>query len=435
MKEIGKLLIKELIIISVCAFLGVAALAVTYLVSPDDIRENVRESAIILYNEGLGAQIWEGIKESQLDIYTDGLLFNVSYTSTDDGLKDILLDTRVKVGDTNPMNSLFEVIALANDNYYVKNYARYWHGYQIILRPLLLYFNYSDIRQLNMIFQLLLVFILVYLLAVSEDRALIIPFFGVYIALSPISLFSCLQYSPCFYIMMASLIALFALKKYLNDTTRNYLFLLAGILTAYFDLLTFPLITLAIPLIAYLGSNCVRLAETKDRGLKDTIFYTVSWCIGYVGMWASKWIIAAILTGENAIEDAIERIKYRSGYSQDYTYFDVVKLNLSMYNAKVQTKVLLIAVICLAAYIIALVIKNYKNKKHITFDTKLLPNMGVILFVTIYPLIWYFFTTNHSNNHNYFTYKELAISVFGILMIGLVSIKSIIVIPHKPQKM
>ena len=425
MKEIGKLLIKELIIIAVSAFLGVAALAVTYLVSPDKIRENVWESAIILYNEGLGAQIWEGIKESQLDIYTDGLLFNVTYTSTDDGLRDILLDTRVKVGDTNPMNSLFEVIALANDDYIVRNYQRYWHGYQIILRPLLLFFNYSDIRQLNMIMQLALVFILVYMLAVSEDRTLIIPIFGMYIALSPVSLFGCLQYSPCFYIMISTMIALFALKKYLNDTTRNYLFLLAGILTAYFDLLTFPLITLAIPLIAYLGSDCERLATTKDRGAKNTLFYTVSWWIGYVGMWASKWIIVSVLTDENAIEDAIERIKYRSGYSQSYTYFDVVKINLSMYNANVQTKVLLIAVICLAVYIIALIYKNYINKKHITYDTKLLPCMGIILFVAIYPFIWYFFTTNHSNNHNYFTYKELAISVFGILMICLINIKSI----------
>ena len=414
MKEIGKLFIKELIIIAICAFLGVAALAVTYLVSPDDIRENVNKSSVILYNEGLGAQIWEGIKESQLDIYTDGLLFNITYTTTDDGIRDILLDTRVKVGETNPMNSLYEVIVLANDNYYVKNYGRYWHGYQIILRPLLLFYNYSDIRQINMILQLTLVFIFVYMLAVSDDRTLILPFFGVYIALSPVSLFGCLQYSPCFYIMMAALIALFALKKYLNDTTRNYLFLLAGILTSYFDLLTFPLITLAIPLIAYLGLDCARLAETKDRGVKNTLFYTVSWCIGYVGMWASKWIIASILTNENAIEDAIERIKYRSGYSQSYTFFDVVKLNFSMYN----TKVVLIAIIGLIVFMIAL-----GFKEHIILNTKLLPCMGVILFVTIYPFIWYFFTTNHSSNHNYFTYKELAISVFGILMIVAINIK------------
>lgn len=425
MKEIGKLLIKELVIIAICVFMGVAALAVTYLISPGKMRENVWESSIILYNEGLGAQIWEGIKESQLDIHTDGLLFNVSYTSTDDGLRDIILDTRVQVDDINPMNSLFEVIALANDDYIVINYQRYWHGYQIILRPLLLFFNYSDIRQLNMIIQLALVFFLVYLLAVSEDRALIFPIFGMYIALSPVSLFGCLQYSPCFYIMISALIALFALKKYFNDTTRNYLFLLAGILTSYFDLLTFPLITLAIPLIAYLGLDCARLAETKDRGLKNTFFYTASWCIGYVGMWASKWIIASVLTDENAIEDAIERIIYRSGYSQRYKYLDTLKLNLSMYNAKVQTKVLLITAICLAVYIISRIIKNYTNNKRITFDIKLLPCMGVILLVTAYPFIWYFFTTNHSSNHNYFTYKELAISVFGILMIGLIGIKGI----------
>ena len=403
------LLVKEIIIIAVCAFMGVAALAVTYLLSQDAMRENVQQSSIILYNEGLGIQLWEGIEETMLDTYTDGLLLNVSYTVTDDGLNDILLDTWVEVDGTNPMNSFYEVNVLSNDNHIVKTYGRYWHGYQTILRPLLLFFTYSDIRQINMILQLTLVFVIICLLSESGNKKFILSFFGMYIFLSPVSLFSSLQYSPCFYIMMFALIALFGLQRYFNDTTRNYVFLMAGILTAYFDLLTYPLITLAVPLIAYLGSDCDRFINTKNRGVKNILCYSASWLIGYVGMWSSKWIIASILTEENIICDALEQIKFRSGhFTEGYTYIDTLKLNLGTCNRNV----FLIMVICLAVYMLALTIKNRTR-----INKKLLSCMGMILFVSLYPFIWYFLTKNHSSGHSYFTYRELATSIFGVLTI------------------
>lgn len=255
MRNYVTLLGKEMMILIVCAVTGLAALVMTYFIPPRYIHDNVYESAIVLYREGLGAHIWENIEETMLDVYTDGLLLNVTYTETGDGRTDILMGTHVEVDGKNPMNSLFEVIALANDNYIVKHYGRYWHGYQVILKPLLCLFTYSDIRQINMILQLALVFLLLGILIRSGNWILVLPFFGMYVFLSPISLFSSLQYSPCFYIMMFALIAIFGFGKNMNDTHMNYLFLAAGIATAYFDLLTYPLITLAVPLIACLGSD------------------------------------------------------------------------------------------------------------------------------------------------------------------------------------
>ncbi len=156
--------------------MGAAALAVTYCVPNDRMRENVRESSIALYREGLGANLWQGVEETKLDIYTDGLMINVSYTVTKDGIRDILLGTNVEVDGRNPVDSLFEVVALANDNYIVKNYGRYWHGYQVLLRPLLCFFSYPDIRQINMILQFILVFGFVYLLAKTKESVFLVPF-------------------------------------------------------------------------------------------------------------------------------------------------------------------------------------------------------------------------------------------------------------------
>lgn len=415
------LFVKEFIIVVACAFIGVAALEIVFLIPNYYMRENTIESSTFLHNEGTRPHIWEGgIGETILDYYTDGLMLNTAYTKTEDRIENVLLDTHVYVDGQDPMESIYETIGLSNDNYVVKTYGRYWHGYQIILRPLLCFFSYSDIYQINMIFQLALVLIFVYLLAKSENRILIIPFFGMYIFLSPISLFGCLQFSACFYIMMFALIALFVLKKYLNDITRNYLFLLTGIATAYFDLLTYPLITLGVPLITYLGLDCERLtlSNCRLRGEKNKIFlyfiYTVSWGIGYVGMWISKWIIASIVTEENIIYNALGAIKRRSGFSREYPYFEILRLNIRFYNIRIY----LVALICFAVFLMVLKIKNY-----IIVDKKLIPCMCAILSVSIYPFVWYLFTENHSTIHYWYTYRELAISVFGILMIGVISIK------------
>lgn len=378
------------------------------------MRENVWKSSIALYREGLGAYLWQDVGETQLDIYTDGLMINMSYTVTKDGIRDILLGTHVEVDGRNPVDSLYEVVALANDNYIVKNYGRYWHGYQILLQPLLCFFVYPDIRQINMILQFSLVFGFVCFLVRKKEGAFVIPFLGVYLFLSPISLCSSLQYSPCFYIMMLALYALLIGREKLTDTKRNYLFLLTGVMTAYFDFLTYPLITLGVPLIFYLvlDGNC--LPEKQRSSWKNLFLHTLSWGIGYVGMWSSKWVIASVLTGENIIYDAFSQIAYRSGYfTEKHSYYDTLKLNLGVCN----TKVILPALICVAACIVI-----FRIKKRIVADRKRFPIVGAILFVSLYPFLWYLFTKDHSCSHSYFTWRELGISVFGILTAGVAGI-------------
>lgn len=417
------LFVKEFIVTAICVFVGVIALGVVFFIPNRFMRENTKKSIAILYNEGVYPHIWEDVRESRLDGFTDGLMLNTAYTKTENIAENVLLGTRVYVDELNPMESLYQMLVLSNDDYMVITYGKYWHGYQIILRPLLCIFNYSDIRQINMIFQLALVFFCVHLLSKSQDKILLIPFLGMYIFLSPISLFSSLQFSVCFYIMMFALIALFALKKYLNDITRNYLFLLTGIATAYFDLLTYPLITLGVPLIVYLvsggGLDCERQTTADCKSGRENkrflyLVYTVSWCIGYVGMWASKWIIASVLTEENVIYSAFDAIKDRSGFSQEYTYFKTLQYNIGYCNKRIY----LVILICLVIFLIALRIKNY-----IIIDKKLIPCTCALLFVSVYPFIWYLFTKNHSSIHYWFTYRELAISVFGILTIGVINIK------------
>lgn len=403
----GILIIKELLIVAISVFIGVALLAVTYLLSHDAMFENVWESAITLYREELGHHIWEDAPETMLDVYTDGMIMNEAYTYGEDGITDIFLNPYMVVDGTNPVNSLYEVVALANDHYEIHHYGRYWHGYLVIIRPLLLFFHYTDIRRLNMMLQIFLVFFFLWKAARSDDQRIVIPFLGMYLFLSPVTLFGSLQYSPCFYVTMCMLIILLVWRDRLNDNRRNYLFLLAGILTAYFDFLTYPFFTLGVPLLAYLGLERECLLSAK-RAAKDTFFHTMSWGIGYVGMWGSKWILASLFTEENIILNAVEQLEYRSGH-----FSSTKSIGETLwYNFKsVDFKSLIIMMVLLLGFIVAFSVKN-----HCLLKKNILPSLGIMLLVSLYPFVWYYFTMHHSTDNSYFTWRELAISVFGILM-------------------
>lgn len=407
MKETGKLLLKEILIVVIGTVVGVVALAATYLIPHSKMKDNAWESAILMHREGLGSFMWPTVTMTQLDGYTDGLMLNTAYTETDDGIRDILLDTRVQVREINPMESFYETIALENKDYRVETYGRYWHGYQILWRPLLCFFNYEEIRQINMALQLALVFAFLYLLFYTGERALIVPFFGMYLFLTPLALFSSMQFSPCFYLMMAASMVLVGLKKYLNDTRRNYLFLVTGILTAFFDLLTYPFVTLAVPLITYLAVDR-ECGKSVKKGLKDILFNTVSWCIGYVGMWGAKWVVASVLTDENVIKEAVDQVMFRSGhFEKGRSYATTLWLNFNACNMKSCWIVL----ICLAVYLLVRVVINYRET-----GARPLPGTVMILLVSLYPFLWYYLTMHHSSDNSYFTWRELSISVYGVLM-------------------
>lgn len=409
-KSKGMLLIKELLILAICVFVGTAMLAATYFLSKEDLFERTRESAITLYRENLGHHVWADAPETMLDVYTDGMILNESYTYGEDGVTDIFLNPFMEVNGTNPVNSLYEVVALANDDYDLVYYGRYWHGYQVIIRPLLLLFNYTDIRRFNMMLQLFLVFLFVWKAARSRDQKMLIPFFGMYLFLSPVALFGSLQYSPCFYVTMLMLLVLLLGKEKLDDTRMSCLFLMAGILTAYFDFLTYPFVTLGIPLLAYLGLEPAYMRPWK-KALQDVVFSTLSWGIGYVGMWGSKWILASVFTKENIIMNAMEQLKYRSGrFSGNKSMRETLWYNMK----SIDFPILGIFLALLFLLIIIL-----RVKRHCPVKASQLPRLGILLLVSLYPFVWYYFTMHHSTDNSYFTWRELAISVFGILMIGV----------------
>ena len=173
--------------------------------------------------------------------------------------------------------------------------------------------------------------------------------------------------------------------------------------TSFLDLLTYPLVSFAVPMTFYL------LLERNRSNLKDNvmkfILFGLTWSIGYVGMWASKWVISSILLNENIVAYSLNKLLFRTS-NVEFARMDAILMNLSVYRHK-------------SYLIIFALIAIYYAKRFIDLKERIsLGNLkGALpfLLVAMLPFVWYLFASNHSYIHFWFTYRELVIFFFAIL--------------------
>ena len=122
-------------------------------------------------------------------------------------------------------------------------------------------------------------------------------------------------------------------------------------------------------------------------------------------MWAGKWIAGSILLRKNIIYDAITAIFNRTS-SEDYGRKEAILNNMS---AMFQTPIKYMFLFLVLVLLISLIFKMAKDKK------MYLKNIHFLL-IAIIPFVWYMVLANHSYVHYWFTYRELAIFIFAILV-------------------
>ena len=283
-------------------------------------------------------------------------------------------------------------------------YARYWHGNLVYLKPLLFVLDYKDILALNMLAQRGLALWIAQLLA-RRGLAHLLPAaalaFGM---LTPTAMAMCIQYMPCFYVMAAACILL--LKK--TDFVQRHaglFFLTVGMATCYFDYLTFPLITLGVPLALWL-----LLAPSPWRqGVARVVQSSLCWGVGYVVFWAEKWALGSLVLGENLFADAANSLMIRSSHEtegQAIGYLDVLRNNFQAYGLR--TWKLLFALLALA--LLAAAFTALRSRARGPARDRAIP----LCMVACMPFAWYLVAMNHSYIHFGYTHKELMITGWAL---------------------
>lgn len=401
--------IRNAILLLVCGILaGYVFLMLAYLLPTDRMQSNVSASAEIFAREREYPRVIPGYVSTQLDNYTDSwMVGNAVYgDSAEPVWKQALTCTRAEYGE-GPLDGLLRYLA-GEDGFREEDYTRYWHGYLVVLKPFFLFFDYADLRFVNVVLELMLMMCVFAQLSGMGYRKEAWGYVVAVLFIMPVVVPLSIQFSIIFYVTHIAAIVL--LKRYhqIMDRKRMLLFFqLIGMTASFFDLLTYPVASLGVPLV------CLLILE-HDREfwhkIKNIISLSISWGFGYGAMWAGKWILSTVILQDNVILNALEQISMRSSHVQDgeqITMIDTWLRNVEFYFEK--PYLVLITVCVLIA--LAGIARNRKQFRSMMADV--IP----LLIVAAIPFAWYAFAGQHSYEHHWFTYRALITSVFACMCI------------------
>lgn len=271
----------------------IALLFLTWMIPESSVSAHVDASVKLLKAE---SELW---KEhftyawgAKLDNHTDLLMIRQAVSSADKNT-----------------SILFKV-------YYCNNYARYWHGYLVLLRPLLAVMSYAQIRYLFMAIHMSALVGVALRIDKRFGRAITYGWIASMIAVNFVCLPFSLQFSWVFFIMYGAICYIdLCYKRDGEGGNINILafFMFVGMLTSFMDLLTAPILTLGMPLMYLLMLNIqYDEYETSGRNILTLINTSISWMAGYVGCWVMKWVLAIPVLKRNLLLDAFSRIALRT---------------------------------------------------------------------------------------------------------------------------
>lgn len=303
---------------------------------------------------------------------------------------------------------------------YLREYSRYWHGYLLYLKPLLLLFSWEQLVWIELFIQIALL-VAVTVLSIKKKIPGVAPaMIAGLLFMKPELMTVSLTMSVCLIITLAALI--FQLRKGSMLEEKGWypeFFLCVGILTSYFDFLTYPVVTLGLPLgIYFLAAEC----ESIVASVKRIVGYSFCWGVGYAGMWASKWVIADITLQTGTIRDAVWNVIGRTeaigGRPRMNGGFYVLSLNLQEYTSVIYAIMAGVLIASALAMLVWALCAKVPVKA-------ILETIIPFIIIGVIPFAWIVVVQHHSALHARFTFRILGIAAFALACITIKMQKTI----------
>lgn len=379
--NLGQILWQLLLLFVLLVVLYFSLMVLSYTIPFEKIAVNLRYSLETIANETKRWSVMGEFKGTKLDTFTDNLIFN-------------------KLSNQEELSAI--QAAMWNNGY-----ERYWLGDIAVLRPMLIFISYKHIRYLN----IFLVFIVFYFSMTKVEKAisrtyaylLITMLLLIHFWIFPLSL----QYTPVFIISLLGIVAVIEVhQRYGYRLSKMVLlFFTIGSVTNFFDLLTVPLLTFALPWMIYFVLVNQNHRRHFKHNLSETVILGWTWLMGFGLTWASKWAIGSVILKDNPFANVANQIALRTGGKTDEV-LDVIEIIKNMW------KILLpkTAIIILVIWLIILLVQSFKGVKSYQHWLSTTP----LLMIALVPFVWVFILKNHNFHHAYFTYRLFIITLFSV---------------------
>ncbi len=389
MKIAGRILVTYLLL----TLLFTGAMVLAFCIPVSAVEGNVRQSVRQVIDDGpmftAGTDV---VHPWELDVFSDCLLLGISYCADSShplqsSMKALFM---MKDGSTIEGAEL-----MLNDSLVEKPplvvYSRYWHGNQSVLRPLLCVMTVHGIRWLNIVLLagLLLAVTMALWRRVGRAEALIIMFCLLAVMLPSVPL--CMNMVPTFYIALVSSLVILLWHPAALESRAVILFFVIGAFTAFYDLLTTPMIAMAVPMAVYI------LYHKPEKPCRTLIILALAWLAGYALLWATKWLLASLITGTTAFEDAFGSIAMRTVGRDEHDYM--------LWCLERQSVIVVVA--CLFAVMVTFLFgRSWESlRRHVW-----------LLLLAMSGIVWIFVLLQHTWHHLFFTWRTLVVPLMCLAL-------------------
>ncbi|MBQ1311293.1 MAG: hypothetical protein IIY55_05520, partial [Blautia sp.] len=269
------------------------------LIPRDAVQKNMQESAEYYVEKAADSNIIPGIKATFVDRFADSLILNITYhLDPEHPLESVMWSYFYGYPSQHAPQYLLDSINGAyGENPRMEEYLRYWHGSVVFMKIFHLFWNIKHITVFHCALLLTLTLILLFMLwrrkYTAEIIGLLISLIAVSAWVAPLGL----EFYWVFPIMMiTAIISLIMIEKNCSERSFILLFLVVGMITVYLDFLTTETITILVPLLLI---TRIRARKEEHASFIAQFLFSlkcsISWLIGYLGMWAAKWLLAKMI--------------------------------------------------------------------------------------------------------------------------------------------
>ena len=421
---------KHTAVFAVVLFLLWLLLFLSALIPNDMIRDNMEKSALA-YKERTAFEFTNGDKlNSVADHYADSIWLNVSWNmGKGNPLISSIRTNYYDGGELGENAGLYLSVTQGTEPN--RDYTRYWHGTAMFIRLGHLFTDVEGVKLIGFISFLLLVGLSLFILAKNKhwDLAIMLA-----LSLAAVQIWNIrlsMEYQPSF-ILAFMLIPLFLALERRGEKWLTVLSVISGTAVAFFDFLTTETVTILLPLALVIA---VRTKENRLGSLKENLLLLlkcgICWVLSYGGAFIVKWLVASMVTGENAFALAFSSAEVHTlgGNMQTIdienrpdNFISGLLANLTVLfggTERVQPeRVMLGLIICL---LLIFSVWYMLRKKESSKGTTSLLILGGLVFVRFLVL------NNHSYVHEFFVYRTLITPIFALLASVWLNIE----LPHK----
>ncbi|MBO4854853.1 hypothetical protein J5500_00405 [Candidatus Saccharibacteria bacterium] len=404
------------IILYIGLFFGILALMIGALdlvakIPREWIKQsNIKSAEYMRVRPEFATRLFDALA-TRSDYYADSVSLSINYgLDPNDSLKSVVLS---KYATDDPFITQRYVEQVFGEIEAEQEYLRYWHGYLVVVGPLLTMLSIDQIYIfLAITMCALMIWILVSLYRHKEVVAMIaftVSMLAVWFFIVP----TALEYTWMFLLMLIACLIVMKMVWQGKIDKTPVVFFIFGMLAAYFDFLTTETITLTMPLLLAVWLN---RKKVNSNTIKYCIKCALLWFVAFVCTWVAKWILASVVLGENVWPYVSGHIEER--LASDFWFGNPIILILMAPLRNLSNLLLfstgplggIVAIFILVTIVVLL--KEYRRKKY----NKML--LKVLIMIASVPIIRFLVLSNHSFWHHFFTYRALCALVFaGILII------------------